>query len=310
MGFMRDHFEDTEFDMTRDIGAGPYELPYRWRPLTWKVDDKEYLHERAVSTQQTAFSFVSQSREHLPPEVGGVLWFGVDDTYSTVYFPAYCGMTRVPHGFAVGTGSFRDFTWDSGFWVFNFVSNFCYLRYRDMIQDVQGVQRELEGRFLADQAAVEEAAVALHRQSPRLAIEYLTNYSVQAGDDTVKRWRELGEALLVKYLDGNVRDSLGNVTHPGYPEAWYAKVAAAAGTNLEVSKLPVEQERERTEQERDTKLISARARAIVTLLRERDVAISQGDEEKIQKCQDAARLGRWLIRAATAESSEECLADD
>ncbi len=106
-GFMRDHFEGTEFDMTRDIGAGPFALPYRWRPMTWKVDGVEYLHERAVGTQQTGFSFVAQARRWLPDPVGGVLWFGVDDTASTVYFPVYCGVTGVPRSYAEGTGSFQ-----------------------------------------------------------------------------------------------------------------------------------------------------------------------------------------------------------
>jgi len=31
MELMRDHFEGTEMDMTKDIGAGPFVLPYRWR---------------------------------------------------------------------------------------------------------------------------------------------------------------------------------------------------------------------------------------------------------------------------------------
>jgi dipeptidase len=129
MELMRDHFGGTELDMTKDAGAGPYALPYRWRPLTWKVEGREFFNERAVSTQQTGFSFVAQARSWLPDPIGGVLWFGVDDSYSTVYVPMYCGITRVPHGFAVGTGSFHEFTWESAFWVFNAVSNFAYLRY-------------------------------------------------------------------------------------------------------------------------------------------------------------------------------------
>lgn len=242
MGLMRDHFEDTEFDMTQDVGAGPYKLPYRWRPLTWKVDGKEYLNERAVSTQQTGFSFVTQSRSRLPDPIGGVIWFGVDDTYSTVYVPMYCGITRVPHCFAHGTGGFYEFTWDSAFWVFNFVANWAYSRYSDMIEDIQVVQGELEGRFLAEQDEVEKAALDLYKRSPRLAVDYLTEYSAEVSRMTLKRWRELGEFLFMKYLDGNVRDSLGNVTHPGYPEEWYRRIAEEQGEHLEMKKLPGEPE--------------------------------------------------------------------
>ena len=37
MNFLRGQFEGTQFDMTVDVGAGPYAVPYRARPLTWQV---------------------------------------------------------------------------------------------------------------------------------------------------------------------------------------------------------------------------------------------------------------------------------
>ena len=241
MEFMRDHFEGTEFDMTKDIGSGPYECPYRWRPLTWKVDDVQYVNERATSTQQTGFSFVSQCRSWLPDPVGGVHWFGVDDSYSTVYNPIYCGSTKVPASYAVGNGDFHHFTWDSAFWVFNWVSNYTYSRYSEMIVDVRLLQAELEGTYLADQPRIDAAAAALYEQSPNLAIEYVTEYSCRTADATVDRWRTLGTDLLVKYMDGNLKDELGNVKHIGYPESWYRKVSEATGDHLKYKPLEGEE---------------------------------------------------------------------
>ncbi len=232
MEFMRDHFEGTDFDMTKDVGAGPFSCPYRWRPMTWKVDTVGYVHERATSTQQTGFSFVSQMRSWLPGPIGGIFWFGVDDTYSTVYNPIYCGITRVPEAFAVGTADFHHFSWKSGFWVFNWVANYAYSRYVDMIRDIQVVQRDLEGSFLAAQPRIDEAALALYKQSPGLAIDYLTEYSCTTAQNTVARWRTLGEDLLVKYMDGNVKDELGHVTHPKYPDSWYRTIVEDAGERL------------------------------------------------------------------------------
>ena len=232
--FMRDHFENSPFDLSQGIGAGPYHLPYRWRPLTWKVDSVEYCNERSTSTQQTGFSFVAQARSWLPNEIGGVLWFGVDDTYSTVYIPMYCSMTEVPNSFAVGTGSFNNFTWDSGFWVFNFVSNYAYSRYNDMIKDIQVVQQQLEGQFVANQKNVDEAALVLYNQTPQLARDYLTKYSVDLGQSVVKRWKSLGERLIFKYLDGNVKDELNNVTHPGYPNQWYRRIVKENGEHFKM----------------------------------------------------------------------------
>ena len=118
MNLMRDHYEGTDLDMSKDMGAGPFQCPYRWRPLTWKANGKTHFNERATSTQQTGFSFVAQCRKNLPNHIGGILWFGLDDTYSTVYAPRYCGITEVPETFAEGNGKMMEFTMNSAFWIF------------------------------------------------------------------------------------------------------------------------------------------------------------------------------------------------
>jgi dipeptidase len=237
MQLMRDHFEGTSMDMTKDIGAGPYKLPYRWRPLTWKVDSVEYCNERAVSTQQTGFSFIAQARSWIPAPIGGIFWFGVDDTYSTVYVPMYCGIKKAPESYAVGNGSFQEFTWKSAFWVFNFVANYAYSRYSEMIPDIQKVQVELEGQFFANQAEVEQNALDIYKTSPLKARDYLTDYSCQQADQTVSRWMKLGEFLIWKYLDGNTKDEFGKAQHPGYTKEWYKQIANDTGDKLKVVKV-------------------------------------------------------------------------
>ena len=241
MELMRDHFQGTEWDMTKDLGAGPYQLPYRWRPLTWEVDGETYCNERAISTQQTAFSFVAQMRSWLPDAVGGVLWFGVDDTYTTVYIPLYSQITEVPETFEQGNGSLMEFTWNSAFWVFNFVSNFAYSRYSDMILDIQEVQQQLENRFLDMQPAIESAALQLYETNPDLAVSFLTEYSVNEANKVTDSWRELGEDLLVKYIDGNVKSPDGSLSQPGYPDWWYEKVVNETDDHFKMKKLKGEE---------------------------------------------------------------------
>lgn len=232
MASMRDHFEGTPFDMRKDVGAGPFELPYRWRPLVWTLDGKKYLNERAIATQQTGFSFVSQSRAWLPGPIGGLLWFAVDDAASTVYVPMYAGVTKISRPYAVGTGSFNKFSWDSAFWVFNWVSNFAYTRYKDIIKDIQQVQTGFERQFVTERAAFERRALALYKQSPAQARALLTDYSAKAGEAVVARWKRLGTELLMKYLDGNVRDAKGKVKHPPYPKHWYRRIVAERGDHF------------------------------------------------------------------------------
>ena len=224
MALMRDHYEGTAYDMTRGIDAGPYGSPNRWRPMSWEVDGTKYSWERPISTQQTGFSFVSQSRSWLPDPIGGVYWYGLDDTYTSCYVPLYAGISRVPHSFTVGR--IDKFSWDSAWWVFNFVANIANLKYSYMVEDILAVQQELEGRFLAMQPVVEETALALADKDPALMREYLTQYSVGQGEEMVRRWKELGEYLLTTYNDGYVAGK-GEETERGYPESWLREVIRA-----------------------------------------------------------------------------------
>jgi len=230
MGMMRNYYQGTPMDMTKDIGAGPYGSTVRWRPMEWKVDGVTYIHERAISTQQTGFSFVAQSRSWLPDPVGGIFWFGVDDTYYTVYSPMYCGITRIPETFAVGNGDMMTFSDNAAFWVFNQVTNFAYTRTRLLIGDLQKKQTELEDGFINETVNIDKSAEALYKKSPSEAVKYLTDYSVKAGNKTVMQWKELYKFLFTKYVDGNVKEKqplpkgykyvVPTLSQPGYGDEW------------------------------------------------------------------------------------------
>ncbi|MBD3331506.1 hypothetical protein GF356_01545 [candidate division GN15 bacterium] len=231
---MRDHYEGTPFDMTQGVDAGPYGCPNRWRPMTWEVDSVAYAWERPISTQQTGFSFVSQSRGWLPDKVGGVIWYGVDDTYTTCYVPLYCSIEGLPEPFTVG--SYKAFSWESAFWVFNFVANFACLKFDYMYPEVKAVQDALEGQFIALQPAVDKTAGNLLESDPELMRAYLTDYSVSAGEKVVRRWTELAEYLIAKYNDGYVAEEPGRPQPKGYPERWLRAVLESRADDF---RLPV-----------------------------------------------------------------------
>lgn len=223
---MRDHYQGTELDMTRGVAAGPYNMPYRWRPLTWDYQGQRYFNERPISTPQTGFSFVAQVRGNMPNEVGGVLWFGVDDTYFTVYVPIYCSISEPPYHFRKGLGSLSEYHPDAMFWTFNIVSNYCYSKFTQVIGDVQNVQRELEGEFFANQELIEKKAIELLKRSKADAIEFLTNYSHTATSKVHKRWQKLWQDLNVKYLDGISKDEFHRPKNIGYPDEFKARIVA------------------------------------------------------------------------------------
>ena len=243
---MRDHYEGTPLDMTKDAGAGSYGVPYRWRPLTFKVDGKEYFHERAIGTQQTGFVLVSQMRNWLPDEVGGIIWFGVDDADMTVFNPVYSSSLAVPECYRVGNGDMYTFSWTSAFWMHNWVANMAYGKYSFMIKDIRKVQKELEGGYQNQLPAIDKAALELLAKDKQEARKFLTWFSTSTADAATKRWKELGEYLLIKYIDGNVkkeengkfkRNPYGlpaSPETPGYDERYYRSIVQDAGERLMV----------------------------------------------------------------------------
>ena len=241
IAFKRDHLQDTDLDMQLDLGAGPWGKPYRWRPLTWELDGRKYFHERTTATQQTAFSFISQLRRDLPDPIGGIIWFGVDDMNTTVYVPMYAGMTRVPPSYAEGNGHILEYSDDAAFWVFNKVAQFAYLRYSLKLPDIRRAQAELEARHHAMVPAADRAALELHERDPELARDFLTKVSVNLAQDTVRRWQDLFRFLMVKYLDGNIKQEQDGVfltnqwgkypivEHPRYPDWWLRLIVESTG---------------------------------------------------------------------------------
>jgi len=251
MGMMRDHYEGTALDMTKDVGAGPFKLPYRWRPLTFKVDSADYVNERAISTQQTGFSFVTQSRSWLPNPIGGILWFGVDDAYSTCYAPMYCGITEIPECFKVGNGDMLTFSETSAFWTFNVVSNFTYLRYDAMIPDVLKVQKNLEDKFVAYTPSVDMAAQSLWNSGKKSeTLQFLTDYSVNQANGMTSEWKKLSQYLIVKFIDGNIKKEKDGAfertetgmppspNQPGYPDWWKKVIVDGTGDHLKMIGAP------------------------------------------------------------------------
>ncbi|MDR2848609.1 MAG: C69 family dipeptidase [Bacteroidales bacterium] len=247
MNGMRDHLEGTELDMRKDLGAGPHGLPYRWRPLTWKVDGREYANERATATQQTGFWFVGQARSWLPDLIGGIFWFGVDDAATSPLTPIYSSITKIPANFAAGNGSMTEYSETSAFWLMNQVANFSYLRYDVMAADVCKTLNELEDGYLKDIARTDAEALKKYKEKPATARDFLNNYSSAQASNTFNRWKTLSQLLLMKYIDGNIKkeengkllpNKYGTTSappsQPGYPEWWLKEIVENAGDKLKV----------------------------------------------------------------------------
>ena len=232
---MRDHYEGTALALdTTSIGGGIYEMPYRPTPLTFTVDGKQYFNERPISTQQTAFTFVSQLRSWLPREIGGVLWFGNDDANMVAYTPVYCGNTVQPACYNTKGADAVTFSSDNAFWLCNMVSNMVYPRYSQLFPELKAVRDSLETSYFANQTSIEKQAADLYQTDKAAALKLLNNYSNAKADEMLANWKRLATRIIVKYNDMAVKKEkdgklLQSVTRPGYPISFGRKLVKETG---------------------------------------------------------------------------------
>ena len=245
MNFMRDHLESTELDMALDLGAGPFHCPYRWRPMGFEVDGVEYVHERTTATQQTGFSFVTQSNANRIPEIGGIIWWGVDDCANTVYCPMYTCMTEIPLCYRVGNGSMMEYSETSGFWIFNQVANWAYTKYDYIHPEIEAKQKEYEEGWVKSTQNINTKAAEIYNMNGKdEAVKFLTKYSNTEAMKLCADWKVFYQQLFVKYMDGNVKTARAipegykyyapKVEQPKYSDEFYKAIINQTGDKLKV----------------------------------------------------------------------------
>ena len=232
---MRDHYEGTALALdTTNVGGGIYQMPYRPTPLQFKVDGKTYFNERPISTQQTAFSFVSQLRSWMPREIGGVIWFGNDDANMVAYTPVYCGNTVQPECYNTPGADAVTFSDKNAFWVCNWVSNMVYPRYSQIFPELQTLRDSLEASYFAQQADFEKKAMNLYATDKQAALRMLNDYSVEKAQQMLAEWKNLAIRIIVKYNDMGVKQEkngkiIQKTMRPGYPESFARKLVKETG---------------------------------------------------------------------------------
>lgn len=249
---MRDHYEGTALDFSEDVGAGISRLPYRWRPMSFELDGKHYMFERSIATQQTGFWYLAQARAWLPDEVGGLLWFGVDDAATSALTPIYACISEVPECFREGNGSMLEYSPTSAFWLFNRVAQFAYLFYDRAEPEIRSAVDRYENENVALVAEQDAKALKMLESGNRSqAVQMLTEFCAKRSRTLFDTWDNLSNYLLVKYMDGNVKRQNedgsfqdngsgkpipASPVHPKFRERWLRAVVRDHGQVIETGR--------------------------------------------------------------------------
>ncbi|ETV98410.1 hypothetical protein H310_08577 [Aphanomyces invadans] len=223
MDMMRDHYEGTPYDMTKETAAGPFGNPVRYGGSNKGVQGG---WERSVSMHRTTHSFVLQARGNLPDDVGGVTWYALGAPHGSIYTPFSCAQRTIPPSYLVGRR--HEFNPKAAWWAFQFVNNWSMLRY-DLIH--ADVKKELDA--IQDEAIALEAetVVQVHNLTDVSArLDFIERRNNEFAQAMVDRWWTFAFKLVGKFNDGYVieGDRAGDMHVPGYPAWWLESTNYAA----------------------------------------------------------------------------------
>ncbi|NCC51620.1 MAG: dipeptidase [Spartobacteria bacterium] len=225
MALHRDHYEDTMFDMTKGVAAGPYGCPYRilgpydaGGDVADPTAKLEGAWERPLSVYYCTYVYVCEGRKDLPDPIGGIFWFGNGKPAETCFTPIYCGVTSVAKPYR--TCDARMYTRDSAFWTFNFVENWAALNYASIHADIVAKRSVLEHEAAEGVKAADAQALALYKEDPEKARAYLTKFSENTAVNIFTTWQEFGDRLVAKYADGGMNYPGRLNDKLGYPAEW------------------------------------------------------------------------------------------
>ena len=206
----QDYYEGTDYNFIKNITcvnkegkteispvANPF-MPYDMNAIFNINGGWGWKGERTIARWYTVYGTIIQCREWLPNEIGGLVWLAWDNIASSIYVPLYCGINDVPESFKI-PGKKTGYTTDSAWWAFNRLGTITAHRWGDMRKDVDAVWKPLQKELFENQKRFEEEALQLFKDKPEEGKNYLTNYSVQWGNNVVQRAWKLGDELWTKY---------------------------------------------------------------------------------------------------------------
>ncbi len=203
MDITRDKYQGGIFDPAVGIKGGPFANPNYFKGF--QVDGQNYNGPRCICVNNVEYTTVTHCRDWLPNPIGGILWlsFGAQDT--ACYMPLYCGITDIPKSFEVG--DHYVFSRDSARWASDYVDFHTQVVYSQAIEDVRKAQEKWERTAVKRTPIIDKTALELYEQDPAEAIQFLTDYCVNNGNNVVDAWWKLGDDLLVKYNHFRIYDS-------------------------------------------------------------------------------------------------------
>lgn len=185
-------FPDKEGKLVRSVHATPFPTEEMRKLL--KINRR-----RNVARARGEYGMIAQLRDWLPNEIGGVYWFYVDNAFTSAYVPMYAGITDVAECYK--TYDKDKYDENSMRWAVDFVDNLLYLKWQDAVKDLHAVRDPMEKSFFDEQKAVDVEFEKRYKKSPKKAVKYITDLTIERQNAVLKLFQDLQITLITKYTN-------------------------------------------------------------------------------------------------------------
>jgi dipeptidase len=219
----RDHYEGTEFDLTKGIAAGPFGCPNRYlgpKDLSGDVGDPniklEGAWERPISMFYTGYVFVNQLKADNPFPLNVISWIALDTPAESVFVPL--AVAKTPRSYV--NANPEKYAPDSAWWTYNLVSEYSNVKYSYMIKDIQNraLKHEDNSEKLIENLTYE--LESLSRTNSKKALDEFSKALNQNAEKIRKDWQNFFIELYVKYNQGFINYPDKMAQKVGYSQDW------------------------------------------------------------------------------------------
>ncbi|MDR7520250.1 MAG: C69 family dipeptidase [Armatimonadota bacterium] len=221
VNLFRDTMEGTPYDMTAQPGwmveteggkvKSPLATPQLDKAWAELLNIKSY---RPIARYYCSYFFISQARAGMPNDIGGVLWFGLDNPQNSPYIPVFMGIESVPESWKRLDRTRLDRT--SAWWAFALVDDLVNHYYGVLKPEVDKVLLPMQAHIFASQPAIEKQALEIYKRDPKAARAFLTNYTSSLMLSAEKAYWDLADQLL--FALNNNRPDCGGYLYERYQE--------------------------------------------------------------------------------------------
>lgn len=224
MAFYRQTYEGTDLDMTKNLtkttskkeedGTETKKVEISMAANPWMSRDLMDLinelkpgtidRQRTIAIPFCSYSHVIQLREGMPEGLAGVAWLALDNPGESPRFPVFTGTMSLPESFNIcGQHQYRT---DAALWSYRRANRLATVKWGEGRKEIEKAVMEFEDRAFNEFPAVQQTAVNLYLQdssAEKSAYKhYLTQYTHDFANATLKKWWELGDLFFHMWARG------------------------------------------------------------------------------------------------------------